>query len=303
MQQRFRSRDQENTEQVLTRLQRRVLDAGQTIRLEETDQMHFQHSVLCHTGFPRKQTMFRVFERQTGHMSILLEAGKLFDGYGFVDRPLPYGSVPRLIMMYVSTQAIRTKNRRVEVGYCMRQFLKELGLPTSGGARGGYTVLRKQMEALAACRLTFGMSEYGRAVTVDAKPIRRFEAWIHRDEAQRTLWPEMLELSKSYFNTLCEHAVPLDARALAAIRHSSLAMDIYTWLAHRLCRVRAVGGVKLSWWNLREQFGQEYRSAKDFKKAFKVSLRQVLVVYPHAKISDVVGGLMIYPSRPPMSRR
>ena len=146
------------------------------------------------------------------------------------------------------------------------------------------------------------MHEYGRAITVDAKPIKRFDAWIQNDGSQRTLWPGTLKLSEEFFNTLSEHAVPLDCRALSALRHSSLAFDIYTWLAHRLCRVRAVGGVKLSWENLREQFGQEYNSAKDFKKTFIHALRQVLVVYPDAKVGDTNGGLMLYPSKPPKSR-
>lgn len=58
----------------LTRLQRRVLDAGEVIRGEENDQIHFLHSVMCHAGLPRKQTDARVFERHTGHMSTLIEA-------------------------------------------------------------------------------------------------------------------------------------------------------------------------------------------------------------------------------------
>jgi len=90
--------------------------------------------------------------------------------------------------------------------------------------------------------------------------------------------------------------------ALSARRHSSLALDIYTGLAHRLCRVRTVGGIKLSWENLREQFGQEYNTSKDFKKEFRHALRQVLVVYPDAKLGDAAGGLILYPSRPPLSK-
>ena len=303
MQQRIKSRERENTEHVLTRLQRRVLDAGHQIHQDQTDKIHFQHSVMCHAGFPRKATDSRIFERHTGHMSILLEAGKFYYGRDFVDRPLPYGTIPRLIMVHVATEAVRTKQRQIEIGDSIRKFLITLGLPTSGGARGGYTAFRKQMESLAACRLTLGLYELGKAVTIDAKPINRFEAWIQHDGLQRTLWPGRIELSEDFFNTLSEHAVPLDNRALVALRHSSLSLDIYTWLAHRLCRVRAVGGTKLSWNNLRDQFGQEYRSSKDFKKAFKVALRQVLVVYPDAKICDTMGGLMLYPSKPPMSRQ
>ena len=135
------------------------------------------------------------------------------------------------------------------------------------------------MEALAACRLTLGMSMEGRVVTVDAKPIKRFEAWLQNDGSQRTLWPGVLELSKDFYDTLAEHAVPLDYRALSALN------------------------VKLSWENLRDQFGQEYSTSKNFKHEFRDVLRQVCVVYPDARIEETPGGLILYPSRPPSRSR
>ncbi len=158
------------------------------------------------------------------------------------------------------------------------------------------------MAALAACRLSIGMTAAGRAVTVDAKPIKRFEAWLHDDGEQRTLWPGFLELSAEFFETLQHHAVPLDYRALAALKHSALALDVYTWMAHRLCRVTNAKGTMLSWQNLRDQFGQEYSNPKDFKKEFRAVLRQVWLVYPTAKIEEVIGGIRLKPSPPPISR-
>jgi Plasmid encoded RepA protein len=241
-------------------------------------------------------------------MSILLEAGKLYSGREFVDMPLPYGVTPRLVMVYVSTEAIRTQCRTVEIGQSMREFLTALGMSTSGGERGGYAALKRQMEALAACRLTLGMQDHGRVVTIDSKPIKRFEAWIQpsggrggrgegdHDGLQQALWPGVLELSQS------NHAVPLDYRALAALQHSALALDIYTWLAHRLCRVTRPQGVKLSWSNLRDQFGQEYADNRNFKHEFKRSLHQVTAVYPEARLGEEIGGLVLYPSHPPLSR-
>jgi hypothetical protein len=96
--------------------------------------------------------------------------------------------------------------------------------------------------------------------------------------------------------------VPLDYRALAALKHSALALDIYTWLAHRLCRINEANGVMLSWHNLREQFGQEYSDPKDFKREFRDVLRQVLVVYPSARIEEVGGGIHLRESPPPITK-
>lgn len=177
-----------------------------------------------------------------------------------------------------------------------------LGMQTNGGAGGGYTTLKRQIEALAACRLTLGMYAEGRVVTKKADPIERFDAWLQIDGTQRTLWPGVVELSQNFYDTLTTHAVPLDYRALSALKHSALALDVYTWLAHRLCRVRKPGGTKLSWENLRQQFGQEYGDPKNFKREFKGILHQVKVVYPDARIDETIGGVILHESRPPLAK-
>ena len=251
---------------------------------------------------PRRMTESRVFERHCGHVSVLLEAGQLWNGKEWVRQPLPHGTTPRLVMVHLSSEAIRTQSRRVEIGDSTKQFLTALGMQPNGGERGGYTIFRKQMEALAACRLTIGMQTAGKVVTVDAKPIKRFEAWLQHDGAQKTLWPGVLELSQDFYETLANHAVPLDYRAISALKHSALALDIYTWLAHRLCRIGKPEGVKLSWENLRDQFGQEYLDSKNFKREFRDVLRQVCTVYPDAKIDGTPGGLILRPSPPPISK-
>ena len=129
-------------------------------------------------------------------------------------------------MVHVSFAAIWTRNRRVEIGDSMQQFLQVLGIGDGGGPHGGHTTFRKQIEALAACRLSIGMTTAGRAVTVDVKPIQRFEAWLHHCGDQQTLWPGHLELSNELYETTQHHAVPLDDRALSALKYSALALDV-----------------------------------------------------------------------------
>lgn len=284
------------------RTQRRLLAAHDRIVSHPPDRTDFLHTVMCQVGMPRRMTEARTFERQCGNVSVLLEAGKLWNGKEWVLQPLPYGTTPRLVMVHLSSEAIRTRDRRVKIGDSTKQFLTALGMQPTGGERGGYTVFRKQMEALAACRLTIGMQTEGKVITVDAKPIRKFEAWLQHDGSQQTLWPGTLELSQEFYETLAKHAVPLDYRAIAALRHSALALDIYTWLAHRLCRIDKPAGVMLSWENLRDQFGQEYSSSKDFKREFRDVLGQVCTVYPDAKIDSTPGGLILRPSPPPITR-
>lgn len=288
-----------------TRQQWSLILAGEQIRQEYPDRLQFSHSVLCQVGLPRKHTSQRHYERSNGCRSLLVEAGSLWNGLSWAEQPLPYGAIPRLVLVHISTEAVKTRSRVIDMGDSMRQFLLELGIQPTGGPRGGYTALRRQMQALAACRMTLGMTDGTKATTIDAKPIKRFDAWIfngHEDGAQQTLWPGELELSEDFYDTLTQHAVPLDYRALGALKHSALALDIYTWLAHRLPRVGNPMGTRVSWSNLKDQFGQDYGRSKDFKKSFRHALKQVCIVYADARLRDAPGGLILLPSRSPIPR-
>ena len=68
----------------------------------------------------------------------------------------------------------------------------------------------------------------------------------------------MVELSPRYFDTLRKHAVPLDERAIGALANSPMALDVYAWLAQRLCRIRPRREQFVSWAALRDQFGLGY---------------------------------------------
>lgn len=287
----------------LTPIKRRIINAAVEIQQEPLERVDFLHAVLCQVGMPRRRVEGRIFERKSGYASLLLEAGRLYKRGQWVEQPVPYGTRPRLVMMHICGEALRNRAREVHVGDSMREFLRLLGIDTNGGPRGGYTMFKKQMEALAACRLALGMSLEGRDVTINTQPISRFEAWLHTDGPQRVMWPGVMELSQEFYDTLKNHAVPLDHTALAALKHSALALDLYTWLAHRLRRIAKPQGVKVSWANMKDQFGQEYNDPKNFKKEFREAMRAVLTVYPDAKVSDVPGGLLLKESPPPISDR
>lgn len=255
----------------------------------------YLHSVLCQVGLPRRRVEGTTFERTNGNASLLIEAGKLWNGKDWVPQPLPYGTRPRLALVHLSSEAVRTKSPTVEVGHSVREFLLRLGISTGGEE---YANFGRQMRALAACRMSLGVG----LETLEAKPIKRFAAWVDGSPHQRSLRPGVIELTSEFYASLAESAVPLDARALGALKHSALALDVYSWLAHRLHRIRGRAGTKLSWANLRAQFGQEYRDPKDFKREMTKALRAVMAVYPDARVEQVAGGLVLMPSRSPVPK-
>ena len=283
---------------ILTEQDQKLIEAGAEIATNPPsgEDMAFTHAVLCQVGLPRSKVDGREFMRQSGAAWVNVQAGYLDEGRGPVLQPIPYGVMPRLALAWVSSYAKRDNTREIPIGDSAAEFLRLMGMDDQGAR---YTTLRRQMHALAACRLQLGFK--GR--TYNGQPVEQFDAWLANGDAQqKSLWPGTMVLSEGYFNSLMDSAVPLDNRALMALKGSALALDVYTWLAHRLHRIEG-RGVTLHWKSLREQFAQEYTGKdadKNFKDAFVPQLRKVLAVYPQAKVKQVTGGLLLLGSPPPI---
>lgn len=259
------------------------------------EDMAFTHAVLCQVGLPRSKVEGREFMRQSGAAWVNVQSGYLDEGKGPVLQPVPYGVMPRLALAWVSSYAVRRSTREIPIGDSAAEFLRLMGMDDQGAR---YTTLRRQMHALAACRLQLGYK--GR--TFNGQPVEQFDAWLANKDTQRALWPGTMTLSENYFGELMTSAVPLDNRALMALKGSALALDVYTWLAHRLHRIEG-RGIELHWKALREQFAQEYvgkDADKDFKKKFLHVLKQVQMVYPQARVKQITGGLLLLGSPPPI---
>lgn len=283
----------------LTVRESKLLDAGVMIAANPPtgEDMAFTHAVLCQVGLPRAKVEGRDFIRRSGNVELVVSAGYLTEGREMVLQPIPYGAIPRLALAWVSTFAVRNKERQIPIGESAAEFLRLMGMDDQGAR---YTTLRRQMHALAACRLQMGYM--GRTLP-NMAPVKQFDAWLSdKEKQQRALWPGVMVLSEDYYGSLIESAVPLDNRALMALKGSALALDVYTWLAHRLHRIQGRAR-PLYWANLREQFAQEYKGKdpdKDFKKEFLPALKKVLAVYPQAKVKPVTGGILLQSSPPPI---
>lgn len=281
-----------------TSREERLIRFGLSIESEPPsgDDMTFTHAVFCQVGLPRAKVLEREFVRKSGSVWLSVQAGLLDEGNGPVVQPIPYGAMPRLALAWVSTYAKRHKTREIPIGDSAAEFLRLVGMDSQGNR---YATLRKQMHALAACRLQLGYK--GR--TFNGQPVEQFDAWLAaRDSRQRSLWPGVMLLSESYFQELTEKGVPLDNRALMALKGSALALDVYAWLAYRLHQIQGRAPI-VPWLRLREQFGQEYKGKdpdKDFKKKFLTALHAVMAVYPKARVKRVKGGLLLMASPPPI---
>ncbi|HZT88919.1 MAG TPA: replication protein RepA [Stellaceae bacterium] len=286
----------------------RLIDAGAEIMGEpDPDELAFLHVVLAQCSLPYREPAAgsRDYIRDNGRASLIVTAGHLFDPQ--TRRPqlqgIPYGAKPRLLMIHLCTEAVRRQSATIPIADSMSAFMRELGLSVTGGAKGTIGRFKEQLNRLAAARLQIILDLGDRAATINPAPmIQRFDVWFPPDHRQRVLWPSEVVLSAEFFDSLTGHALPLDPRAIQALQHSARALDIYTWLTHRLPRVRSRNGDRVSWAALQAQFGPDQTDAKTFRRKFLTAMHQVLAAYPAAKVEQVDGGLLLRRSAPPIKR-
>src|SRR3954469_5250221 len=94
----------------VTRKTKRLIDAHVDIIDAPADDIAFLHTVLCQAGLPYRPTELRRWQRRQGAASLLIEAGSALDPRtgDFVELGLPHGERPRLILIHLSTEAVRT---------------------------------------------------------------------------------------------------------------------------------------------------------------------------------------------------
>lgn len=281
----------------------RVVQAAADIRASEP-QIAYQHTVLCQTCLPYSDPGpdVREWERDNGRVMLSLEAGKaMHPTDGLVRVGLPFGPKPRLIMSYLNTQAIIKQKPEIDVEGSLTAFVKRVGLASHGR---NITTIKDQLARLSATRVTLGMvNSESSTTTVNTTLISKFDLWFPRDERQRVMWPTSITFGREYFESLVNHAVPLDERALAALSDSAMALDIYAWLGQRLHRVHAREAAFIPWPAVQRQFGQSFARLRKFREKFKIALNDVLKVYPGAQVGVTRRGLSLYQSPPPVPYR
>ena len=289
----------------LSPVKRRLMEASIAQQQDDPDALLYQHTVLCQTGLPYRNpgADAREWERINGRAHLKVLAGEAMhptEGR-FVPVGLPYGPKARLILIHLNAEAVRTQSPVIEVEDSMTAFVRRLqGRPPTGPEIQKF---KEQLATLAAASIRLGMIRDNEAITVNTQIVRQFNLWFPKDGRQRVLWPSEVQLSLDYFESLARHAVPLDDRAVAALAHNAMALDIYAWLAQRLHRVPYGRPQFITWPILQTQFGWHYNSLRKFRQVFKATLATVHSQYRAARLDLDEKGLTLYQSLPPVKGR
>ena len=278
---------------------RRLTDARMAIleRKWGSGEIAFNHQVLAQLALPyRRVDPMRSFERSSGRASIRIDAGAVAGRNGdFVEVGVPYGAKSRLILILLSSLAVKEQSRTIEIDHSFRAFCKSCGVTLSGNNN---RQMKEQLLRLSAVSMRLAVTNNTTASVFQGHIFSHFSIQLPTDERQQFLWNTEVSFTREFYESLNTNAVPLEKDAILALKHSARALDIYMWLASTLFRRKKRTTIR--WTSLRFQFGNRKQDMTGFKRAFKTALKQALLVYPEAKVKVITGGIAIEPSLPPV---
>jgi len=208
---------------------------------------------------------------------------------------LPYGSVPRLLLAWVTTEAVRTKERELVLGDHLAGFMRQLELVPTGGRWGTIPRLRPQMVRLFSTAVGVIYDGPGETSGVGWLVADQYRLWWDpKSPDQAALWQSTVTLGEKFYDMLVERPVPVDMRALKALRRSPLALDLYTWMTYRYSYLKRP--TTIPWEGLQAQFGADYGRRRDFKAKAIEALAKVHGIYGEARFEADDAGLTLRPS-------
>ena len=221
---------------------------------------------------------------------------------------LPYGNLPRLLMAWVSTEAVQTQSRVLVLGDSVAEFMRKLDIYSSSGEK--YARLREQMLRLFNVHVQLIYEDAHGEASVNSLVADRMELWWNpKRPKERTLWESKIELGEKFFEEIIRHPVPMDVNTLKALKRSPLGLDLYMWLVYRTFNLDAPK--QLSWPMLYRQFGADPDRSSDrvtvdsFRKDCLRELKKIKMAWPGLEYQiergsrgKKTGALVVLPSAP-----
>ena len=234
-----------------------VDQVDQLVTARETDpDLGFMARLLALCSLPRTNPGNRLqYVRQNGPYSLVMIAGGR--------NKLPFGNLPRLLLAWVCTEAVRTQNRELILGPSLSEFMRKLDIHTQSGGRGGVrTRLRNQMDRLfcAYVQLIYE-DEHGKQFASAPIADRGEFWWDPKRPDEPMLWDSKIRLGEDFFNEIIRHPVPLDMNTLKALKRCALGIDLYLWLTYRTFSLKHP--LRLTWRQIYRQFGLHPSKAGD----------------------------------------
>jgi hypothetical protein len=320
--------DPRQVERLRADWERRV-DWASDIMTSEHLRRTWLHSGFCLVALPhtRPASPTAAYSLKNGNFKLILTPKPIdSDGDGnLIYAGLPYGSKARLILVYLQTWAIRHKTRNVVLGENMTSWIRRLGFDhVTGGERGVITAVNEQARRISRTEFTMIWDQGQRRMLRDQALVKGLELFAEQappsarqisllddqvpapaakpSKPRRYSWVREIELSEDFYEHLTTNKVVLAEEAIARLKGSSWALDIYLWLSYRLRSVERETA-PISWQQLREQFSpHHYKGNMNVfrTKVIEPALRDVQAVYPEARFKITDRGVVLLPSGLPV---
>lgn len=252
----------------------------------------FMARALVQATMPHKNTEGNEFTRKNGAFVLSILAPSKIG--------LPYGSIPRLLMAWLTTEAVLTKSRTLCLGKTLTSFMGELDLVPTGGRWGSITRLRDQTRRLFTSTISCSYELENRESERGFRVADSHDLWWYpKSPSQSSFFESTVTLSETFFQEIINYPVPIDLRVLKALKRSPMALDIYCWLTYRVSYLK--NQIEIPWIALQAQFGSAYAASpqgtRDFKRAFLRELKKIHLAYPEIKAEAGKLGFVLKPSK------
>ena len=272
-------------------------------RLDQVHQLVTAREAIADTGFmARLLTLCSLPRTNPGHQLQYKRVNGPYTLYMTATggSKLPFGNLPRLLLAWVCTEAVRTRSRKLVLGSSLSEFMRKLGIAPAGCAR---TRLRNQMKRLFNAHIQLAYEDKQVSASVNSPVASRTGFWWNeRRPNERLGWESKVELGEKFFNEILRHPVPLDMNTLKALKRSSLGVDFYLWLTYRTFTLKRP--LPLSWRQVYRQFGvdparsEDKRTADAFRTDCLRELKKIKIAWPGLIFAVDAGVLILWPSKP-----
>lgn len=252
-------------------------------------------ATLPHGPPPKDQELW---VRRNGYATLSVQSGFTIDPKTNEKKlvGLPYGTKPRLIMIYLCSQAKRLKSPEINLGDSLTDFMSELGLNVTGGRRGDITAVRTQCQRLVQSSMQYSWDDGANNAGFKASIAKQWKFFWDQNPNQSTLFGNSVTLSADFFQEIMAHPIPLHLGAIHALKSSPFDLDLYTWLSYRVATLNKP--VIIRWADLQEQLGASYSNTKRFAENARVRMEKVSSVWRGLSYEKVYGGFQLNPSEP-----
>lgn len=268
---------------------------------QEAGMVGYMARVLVQATMPHSRPETTEYIRRNGNLIVAMTA--------LSEIGLPYGSYPRLLLTWLTTEAVRKQSSTLNLGGNLSQFMAKLGLVPTGGRWGTIPRLKDQADRL------FGSSviayeaignDAGERVRSRGSRISVADEWDLWWDPQRVsdetprqtgLFSSWVKLSDRFYKQVVDRPVPVDLRAIRVLKKSPLALDLYAFTTYRVSYLNR--RVEIPWEALMMQLGANYpetaQGKADFKRKLLAALRKVSTVYPDLRADEGKRGLVLLP--------